>query len=361
MPLYRFIYFLTLAILLSGCNDTAPSPSNPAPAASPTPNEPRRVIFDTDIGGDIDDLGALHALHVYADSGYLDIAGVMSSWAMRYHPTGIDAVNTYFGRPDIPVGRYDGEVYDTKEYTWYVGTKYPADLTWEDAPTAVTLYRRLLAAAPDTSMTIIVTGRVNNIYELLHSPADTLSPLDGMALVRQKVKEFFIMGGSYNRVNKNEANFRWSGPGVARYVMDSVPRPVTLNGGMIGNMKDGYGTGSRLNELAEGAMMRNGYRYFFQNPPDWAPLTPSDSIPDWSIWDIITVQLAATGVQEYFTIVDQGNLEVDEEGLTTWQPTPDGPHRYLSIKMDPNSYADGVIEPLLLTPPRATTGGLSQK
>ena len=352
----RVLLSISLFALLLGCNNAAsPSPTL-APAASPPESEPRRVIFDTDIGGDIDDLGALHALHVYADSGYVDIAGVMSSWAMRYHPVGIDAINTYFGRPDIPVGRFDGEVYDTKEYTWFVGTQYPADLTWEEAPTAVALYRRLLATAEDTSMTIIVTGRVNNIYELLRSPADTHSPLDGMELVRQKVKEFFIMGGSYNRVNKNEANFRWSGPGVAKYVMDSLPRPVTLNGGMIGNRKDGYGTGSRLNELAENTMMRSGYRYFFQHPPEWASLAPSDSIPDWSIWDIITVQLAATGVQDYFTVIDQGSLEMDEEGLTTWNPAPDGPHRYLSIKMDPNTYADSVIEPLLLTPPRRLLG-----
>lgn len=65
---------------------------------------PRAVILDTDMGGDCDDAGALAVLHVLADRGEARILAVTSCTSAEATPGCIDAINTYYGRPEIPVG-----------------------------------------------------------------------------------------------------------------------------------------------------------------------------------------------------------------------------------------------------------------
>jgi len=67
------------------------------------------VILDTDIGSDCDDAGALAVLHALADAGELEILGVVfSSGKNRYGVGTCDAINTYYGRGDLPLGQYQG-------------------------------------------------------------------------------------------------------------------------------------------------------------------------------------------------------------------------------------------------------------
>ncbi|REE01541.1 nucleoside hydrolase [Marinoscillum furvescens] len=334
---------LSLALLLAGCLFIPEHMEQ----------SPPKIILDTDIGGDIDDLGALYALHVYADRGLCSIEAVMSSWSMEHHVSGIDAVNTYFGRGDLPVGAYKNEEpFAKEEYTWHLATNYPQDLSYDEAPDATSLYRQLLASSADTSITIVVTGRLSNLYYLFKSTADEHSDLSGLELVGQKVKACYIMGGRYPGDGGKEANFHWGGPGVSQYVIANCPRPMIFNGGKIGHINEGYGTGSRINELPASHLLRSGYQYFFTNPPDWTGMESSAKVEPWSIWDIITVQLAVTGVADYFTVVDQGYNEVDQVGVNYWRSEPDKEHSYVVPKMDPQQYAREVIEPLLLTTPQ---------
>lgn len=343
------VTILCFVLLLLSCS--APKKENAVP----------KIIFDTDIGGDIDDLGALYALNVYADKGLCEIIGVMSSWPMTFHIDGIDAVNTYFGRPDIPIGVVQGELYEKNEYTWFLGERFPHDQTGTSAPKATQLYRDLLAESSDSSITIIVTGRLNNIYDLLKSVPDLASPLSGRDLIHKKVKAFFIMGGLYPASETTETNFRIGGPGVTKYVLDSCSSPMIFNGGEIGHAKLGFSTGSRINNLPEDNVLRAGYLYFFQNPPAWTRLEPSDSIADWSIWDIITVQVAIAGGKDYFDIVTKGYNTADSSGVNKWIISPDKNHTYLVKKMDPQKYADSVIEQLLLTEAKAKQSLVSIK
>ena len=55
---------------------------------------------------DVDDVGALAMLHAFADQGEVDILAVSFN---EVHPSGvaaIDAINTWYGRGDIPIGTY---------------------------------------------------------------------------------------------------------------------------------------------------------------------------------------------------------------------------------------------------------------
>ena len=69
--------------------------------------EPVRLIYDTDIGNDIDDALALSLIHELADRGEVELLGVGISkgnlWAAVY----TDVINTFYGRPDIPIGRVE--------------------------------------------------------------------------------------------------------------------------------------------------------------------------------------------------------------------------------------------------------------
>src|SRR6202790_630328 len=62
------------------------------------------VIFDTDMGNDIDDALALALLHSLESRGECRIIAVTitkdNPWAAPY----IDLVNTFYHRPEIPIG-----------------------------------------------------------------------------------------------------------------------------------------------------------------------------------------------------------------------------------------------------------------
>lgn len=61
----------------------------------------------------------------------------------------------------------------------------------------VTLYRRLLAESPDSSVVVVSVGFSTNLGRLLESWGDKYSPLDGIELVKRKVKFCSVMGGSF--------------------------------------------------------------------------------------------------------------------------------------------------------------------
>ncbi|MDR3194486.1 MAG: nucleoside hydrolase, partial [Tannerella sp.] len=60
------------------------------------------LIFDTDLGPDYDDVGALALLHALADSGEVNILATVSSNKDERVVPCIEVLNTYFGRPAIP-------------------------------------------------------------------------------------------------------------------------------------------------------------------------------------------------------------------------------------------------------------------
>ena len=66
--------------------------------------DPVKVIFDTDMATDYDDVGALAMLHAFADAGEAELLAVVSSVSVGPGVAVIETVNAYYGRPDIPVG-----------------------------------------------------------------------------------------------------------------------------------------------------------------------------------------------------------------------------------------------------------------
>ena len=109
------------------------------------------------------------------------------------HPSGvaaIDAVNTFYGRGDIPIGRYPGDLRDPDKsrYLDHVA-RFPHTTDADNAPAALDVYRRVLPRQPDRSVTIVSVGFLNNLSDLLEADTD---------LVRAKVARLVVMGGRHN-------------------------------------------------------------------------------------------------------------------------------------------------------------------
>jgi len=313
--------------LLAGC----------ASGDHPGRNQAVPIIFDTDIGTDVDDAGALAILHVLADRGEAKILAAMSANQNHWCAPAIDVINTYYGRPDLPIG---ASKTGPSPEEWYHDSvpDYPHDLTTsDDAPDAVALYRRILAAQPDNSVTIVVVGWLTNMAELLNSKPDRYSPLTGRELVEAKVKELVSMGGRWPNSPKDEGEYNFTMDGAAAHkVISDWPGEIMFTG--LG--KDVM-TGARL--VAQGPK-DNPVPAFYRN------FLKAYKVSERSSWDLIAVLYAVRGLSDYFTAVSEGKCVGQEDKSNQWIPGVPSKHAYLDHNMPQRELA-AVIEDLLLTPP----------
>src|SRR5688500_3048262 len=89
--LCRVLFLLSIA----GCLPAS------ARAAEPAPRGPVKVIFDTDMDSDCDDVGALGMLHALADLGECEILATVVSSRSDGAAACVDAINTVYGRGDL--------------------------------------------------------------------------------------------------------------------------------------------------------------------------------------------------------------------------------------------------------------------
>ncbi len=337
MTVFSMAAVVVALSVAAGCNAgslPASAPVSRTPAAIP-------VILDTDIGTDVDDAGALAMLHALANRGEARILAVMSSNRNRWSVPAIDVINTYYGRPDIPVGVSRTGPDDEM---WYHDAVpgFPHRLKASgDAPEAVSLYRRVLAGQPDHSVTIVTIGWLTNMAGLLDSPPDSLSPLPGTGLVAAKVKELVAMGGVWpNTRGQEDYNFRMDRP-AAHKVIKNWPGRIMFTGLGIDVM-----TGRRL--MAEGPK-NSPVRAFYGN------FLKANKVTDRPSWDQIAVLYAVRGLSGYFTVVTEGRCVIREDGRSEW--LPDGKsrtHGYLVYRM-PQAELAAAIEDLMLVSPKPTS------
>ncbi|MCA9100742.1 MAG: nucleoside hydrolase [Planctomycetales bacterium] len=298
-------------------------------------DEPLPVIFDTDIQGDVDDVGALAVLHALADRGEVKILGMGVS---ALHPSSapcLDAFNTFFGRPDVPIGvnKGDGFLRDSK-YNEQIAAEFPHNLaSANDAPDAAQLYRKLLADADDQSVVIISVGQLSNLSTLLDTPPDQHSELNGSDLVHAKVRAWVCMGGKFPQ--GKEANFYHHGP-AAQHAVEHWPTPIVFSGFEIGHR---VMTGAGLKALPETNPVRRAYELF-------------NGAQDHFSWDQTAVLFAARELDapqgQFWDSEATGSCRIDADGTNRWDAETDRPHTYLVEKAPPAEVAT-VIEQLMLS------------
>jgi inosine-uridine nucleoside N-ribohydrolase len=323
----------------------------PASYAHAAQTAPVKIIFDTDMDSDCDDVGALAMLHALANQGEVELLAVMTSSSNPWSAACVDAVNTYFGHPDIPIGRYQGTVSPSgSRYAQKIAERFPQNAgKGERLPSAVSLYQRILAQQPDRSVVILTVGDLSNLAALLQFNPGKDAP-SGDALVKQKVREWVCMGGNFigkpakDDLKLGNNNFTMDKPS-SYYAVKNWPTPVMFVGREIGSVPSGLKAGKRLGELPADNIVRAAYEYYF-----------GGQVKDRHVADQTAVLYAARGSMNYWDVEAHGYMNIQPDNTFEWRYDMDK-HRYLlkhKVNGLPNDrQIEQVIEELMMHLPTA--------
>jgi inosine-uridine nucleoside N-ribohydrolase len=310
---YFLIGLIFSTSLLMGCRQKS----------SDNPDTPARIIFDTDLGPDYDDVGAIAILHAMADSGKVKILATISSNKNELVVPSINVLNTYFKRSHLPVGAPKTKgVNQGSSQHWAdsIVARYPHSIkSTSDAPDAVSVYRKILSSQPDNSVTIVTVGFLTNLANLLKSKADQHSDLNGMQLVQKKVKRLVSMAGYFPEGKEFNISMDSVSSG---YVFEKWPGEVIFTGFEIGKE---IHTGLRLIESpVRNSPVRDVFRISI-------PMSEEDRNGRMS-WDETAVIIAVYGPEPFFNLV-RGRIVIETDGSNKWKNDLNGKQFYVVRKM----------------------------
>jgi inosine-uridine nucleoside N-ribohydrolase len=219
-------------------------PPSLAAAAEPVP-----VIFDTDMGNDVDDVLAQAMLHALESRGECKLLAVTVSKDNQLAAAFVDAINRFYGRGEIPVGLVEsGPTTDTGKFLPLAEQRDDGELRYPNRfaagskpPTAVAVLREALAKQADRSVVIVQVGFSTNLAALFKSPPDDASQLVGSELVEQKVRILSVMGGWFARdiVTHDPPGAEYNivkDVAAAQQLVRDWPTPIVFSGFEIGRV-----------------------------------------------------------------------------------------------------------------------------
>jgi inosine-uridine nucleoside N-ribohydrolase len=286
--------------------------------------KPVPIIFDSDMGPDYDDVGAITVLHALADKGEAKILATMASTKYEGVAGVLNIFNTYFRRPGSPVGVPKGYALESRDWQHWTDTllaNYPHKIkTNAEAWDAVKLYRKILAIQPDHSVTIVTVGFLTNLSNLLNTKPDEYSPLSGKDLVKRKVKQLVCMGGKFPsgyefNVMKDAA--------ASQNVYTNWPTRIIFSGFEIGE-KIKVGLPLIHNDAIKNDPVKDVFRIAI-------PMAKEDSLGRKS-WDETAVLVAIKGYDKWY-MLHKGNIIVADDGKNSWDDNGTG-QAYLVEKAD---------------------------
>jgi hypothetical protein len=290
------------------------------------------VIFDADMESDCDDVAALGVLHALADKGEAAILGTMSSSTNPHTPACMDAVNTFYKRPDIPIGAPKKGVGRKSKYARGVAEGFPHDL--KEVPDAASLYAEILGRQPDRSVTIVTVGYMTNLAELLRRPG-------GKELAEKKVKLWVCMGGNFigkpakDDLKLGNVNFTTEKEG-ALHAIRNWPGPILFAGREVCSVPSGLRIGARFTELPVAHPVRLSYELYFGGAPK-----------DRHVADLVAVLVAVRGAGERWDVESKGYMDLRPDMTFEWRYDRDPGQAYL-LKKAPDRAIEKELEDLLL-------------
>ena len=306
---------------------------------------PVNIIFDTDMGPDYDDIGAITLLHAMADSGECNILATIACNQHPYIAAVLNTMNTYFKRPNIPVGVVRGNAVNIsaiQKWDSMLVANYPHSIqSNEQAADALSLYRKLLAAAPDKSITIVTVGFFTNMANLLQSGPDAFSPKTGRALIQQKVKLLVSMAGRFDHEmgGFREFNVMKDAP-ASEITFNQWPTPIIFSGFEIGAK---IFTGLPI--VNNAAIQHSPVKDVFARS---IPLDPNDKNGRMS-WDETAVLVAVRGYQPYFSVV-KGKIAARTDGSNGWDNN--GNRDYYLVQKMPIASMEKILNDFIMHPPK---------
>lgn len=312
-----------------------------AACAAALPDRPLPLILDTDMSGDCDDAGTLAMLHALADRGECELLAVVTNRRdlANASAAAVDAINTFYGRPDLAVGvgrEPPTALQRTSLFTPALRDGFPHDaLPDDEMPDALDVYRTVLAAQPDGSVTICSVGALSTLAELCRREPE---------LVQRKVARLVVMGGQFPPRDAPETNIA-THPAAAAHVARAWPTEIVWQGFEVG---DPVITGEALKDTPRANPVRRAYEARrYGNRPAIDGGQPS--------YDQAAALYAVRGADpELWREERGGSVTVDEAGLTRWEAGTGGRHVLVHRACDPELLAQR-IEALMTAPPAKST------
>lgn len=292
--------------------------------------KPIAVIFDTDMGNDIDDALALDMLFKYMDQGKVKLLGILNNKDSEYATRFLDLFSTWYGYPKIPIGQIHNGV-KLNDYVDYgknvvdknaqMAKPYPYSIKdHQQLLSGEKLYRKILAGQADHSVVVISVGFSTNLCRLLQSGPDEYSKLNGRDLVARKVTYLSVMAGSFGEKKRAEFNVI-NDLSAARYVFEHWPAGIVLSPFEIGTKV-----------LYPAESIENDFNWTSQHPLVDAYKLYRPFPYNRPTWDLTSVYYAVEGSKSnLLTVSRPGMLQVDEKGFTHFKADDAGKHFVLSI------------------------------
>jgi len=327
------LFFAALMLLVFGACSSEKAADAPVPV----------VVFETDMGNDVDDALALDLLYKAMDDGKINLAAVSCHKQGDCVTDFIDVMNTWYGYPGVEIWRAARCVANdhAPDYTRAVCAMtdeagqpvFPR--RGQRVEDAVKGYRRLLSGLEDGAAVIVSVGFSTTLAALLQSPPDEYSVLAGRDLVARKVKYASVMGGSFGPNARAEYNIVNDIP-AARYFFEHWPTPIVLAPFELGVMVQ-YPWSSIDNDFdwTDAHPMVEAYKSYRPGPYDRAS------------WDLMSVLYVLH--PEMFTVSEPGRIGVDEQGYTHFVPEDGGRDAVLCAD---RAQADSIKSYFLRTLPR---------
>jgi hypothetical protein len=289
---------------------------------------PVPIIFDTDVGNDVDDVLALAVLHALQSRGECKILAVTITKPDELAGPFVDVLNTFYGRPDIPIGFTHAQL--TNEPSKFLKladavddghARYPHRLKKSsDAPEATRLLRRILAQQPDGSVVMVQVGYFSNFAALLGTGPDENSKLGGTELVRQKVKFLSVMAGSFKMKERFHEYNVTQDLCASKKLSPNWPTPIVWSGFEIG-----------IAVPFPAISIERDFSYVAHHPAAEAYCLYEPPPHERPTWDLTSALYAVLGDRKYFGLSEPGEVTVESDGFTQFTPKAGGRDRYLTL------------------------------
>eukprot|EP00602_Paraphysomonas_sp_CaronLab_P000530 CAMPEP_0185021796 /NCGR_PEP_ID=MMETSP1103-20130426/4504_1 /TAXON_ID=36769 /ORGANISM="Paraphysomonas bandaiensis, Strain Caron Lab Isolate" /LENGTH=419 /DNA_ID=CAMNT_0027553539 /DNA_START=34 /DNA_END=1293 /DNA_ORIENTATION=- len=295
-------------------------------------SSPVQLIIDTDLGFDVDDVGAIAVGNYFQDIGEAEILAVIHNTAFYKGIGGVDVINHWYDRFDLELGGYRGQwgssddAQDAQDsYTSSIERDYPSDIqNYDQVLDEVSAYKKALSGADNNTVVVVSIGEPLAIRNILQAEYD---------LFVSKVREVHYMDGGYNFGCGDSDGSEWSPwlgstedcDGAAQYVVDHIPSSIrqyfSLNG-------ENILTGSRFQEGCGSGPVKEAYQLW----------TNYGSRPSW---DLISVYMAIRGVESLYSTAYAGTNNVDYYGHEDFDVTDTENNQY-QVWIDDSHYGDVV-------------------
>jgi inosine-uridine preferring nucleoside hydrolase len=316
-----------------------------------SPGAPATIIFDTDIGNDVDDVLALSMLHALQTRGDSELLAVTVTKPDELAGPFVDAINTFYGRPHIRIGcilpaitNHPSKFLALAEAKDAGRPRYPHHLRrGSDASRPTGLLRKILSGRPDHSVILVQVGYFSNLAALLDTAGDSSSPLSGIELVKQKVKLLSVMAGAFEKIDQNDHYLEFnvtSDIPAARRLAEKWPTPIVWSGFEIG-IAVPFPAISIERDFSYVPHHPAAEAYYLYNPPPHERPT----------WDLTAVLYAVFPDRGYFDLSAPGQVAVEPDGYTRFTPAAAGRDRYLILPKEQVGRVKEALVQLASQPP----------